>query len=195
MKNTLSLLFATAMLLLSSCGNNAETMAGQQPDAETAQKWLQRIIRYTAHLPAKAGHDTKFDTIYNEFYAEQLAKYRVELYHQSGDDHFLLVSRIAPSLKVKRVGVGIHARMQGDSLVHYNEVFRTWKMEEPELAQKGALLFDGMVKGKDLSAYYPQNSGKEEYIEFPDVHTTFDTLRRQWVSTLADPLAPYRGQE
>lgn len=193
MKNTLFLLFATALLLLTSCGNNAETTANP-PDAETAEAWLNRIIRYAAHLPAKANHDTKFDTIYDAFYTEQMAKYRVEYYHQNGADHYLLISRTAPSLKVKRVGVGIHARLQGDSLIHYNEVFRTWKMEEPELAQKGAQLFNLMVQGKDLSPYYPQNSGKEEYIEFPDAHTSFDTLRRQWVSTLADPLAPYRGQ-
>ncbi|HRD80821.1 MAG TPA: hypothetical protein PLL53_08695 [Saprospiraceae bacterium] len=194
MKNTFFLLFATTMLLLSSCGNKTASTA-VQPDAETAQLWLNRIIRYTAHLPGKASHETKFDTIHNAFYAEQTAKYRVEYYHQNGADHYLLVSRPAPSLKVKRVGIGIHARMAGDSLAHYNEVFRTWKMEEPQLAQKGALLFNLMVQGEDLSPYYTQNSGQEEYIEFPDAHTSFDTLRRQWVSTLSDPLAPYRGQE
>lgn len=194
MQNTLSLLFATAMLLLTSCGDKTASTA-LQPDAETAQLWLHRIIRYAAHLPPNAGHDTKFDTVYNAFYAEQIAKYRVDYYHQNGADHYLFVSRPAPSLKVKRVGIGIHARMAGDSLAYYNEVFRTWKMEKPPLAKKGALLFDLMVKGKDLRPYYTENSGQEEYIEFPDAHTSFDTLRRQWVSTLADPLAPYRMTE
>lgn len=194
MKNTFFLLFSTAVLLLPSCVNNTGATAAP-PDAETAQLWLQRIIRYAAHLPGKASHETKFDTIYNAFYAEQAAQYRVDFYHQSGADHYLLVSRPAPSLKVKRVGIGIHARLAGDSLAHYNEVFRTWKMEEPQLAQKSALLFHLMVQGKDLSPYYTQNSGQEEYIEFPDAHTSFDTLRRQWVSTLPDPLAPYREQK
>lgn len=180
-------------LLAAACSNPADSNTGQQPDAETQQQWLQRIVHFAAPLPDKADHSTKFDTVYKEFYAKQISRHRVDLIHQDAGsgDVFLLVSRLAPSLKVKRVGVGIHLRMEGDSITYYNEVFRTWKMEEEVLAQKGSLLFDLMVKGKDLSPYYPQNSGKEEYIEFPDEHTRFDTDKRAWVSDREDPLAPY----
>ena len=64
-------------------------------------------------------------------------------------------------------------------------------MTEDELAIKGEFLFDLLVKGKDLSPYFPQNSGKEEYIEFPDEHTYYDTINRVWVSDLIDPLSSY----
>ncbi len=186
------------LLAFAGCQMRSGTQAGEKPDAATEQQWLNRIIRYAGYMPQKADDTTKFDTIYNSFYAEQVAKHRIDLFYQDAGsgDVFLLVSRIAPSLKIKRVGIGIHARVVDDSLVYYEEVFRTWKMEEPDLARKGALLFDLMVKGKDLSRYYPQNSGKEEYIEFPDAHTRYDVQKRKWVTDLETPLEELkRGME
>ncbi len=190
MKPQLFLLLAAAALIAASCGENPKQNLGQKPDAETEQMWLNRVIRYAGYVPKKANHDTRFDTVYNSFYAEQVAKHRVDLFYQDAGsgDVFLLISRIAPSLKIKRVGIGIHARVVADSLVYYEEVFRTWKMPEEDLAPKAGMLFTMMVKGKDLSPYYPQNSGKEEYIEFPDAHTRYDVEKRKWVTDLENPL-------
>ena len=189
MKYFLSLLFFFTLLF--SCSEAPP--AGEKPGEDIEKMLLARIIRYAGHLPKKADELTKFDTLYDRAYAEQAALHRIDLYHKDSNtgDVYLLVSRIAPSLKIKRVAIGIHLRMEGDSITHYNEVFRTWKMEEAALAQKGGMLFDLLVKGKDLSPYYPQNSGKEEYIEFPDEHTRFDTEKRVWVADLENPLAPY----
>ncbi len=182
MKVSAFLTFFAAILLL-AC---QPTPKGQKPDAETAQQLLEKIIRYTGHLPKKATHETKFDTTFNEFYAQELAKHRIDLYYRDErtGDIYLLVSRIAPSLTVKRVATGIHMRLEGDSIAYYNEVFRTWKMPEPELAEKARMLFEKMVRGQDLSPYYPQNSGNEDYIEFPDPNTRFDVEKRRWVSSL-----------
>ncbi|MCS7036548.1 MAG: hypothetical protein RMJ33_10780 [Saprospiraceae bacterium] len=182
MKISAFLTFFAAILLL-ACQPSPK---GQKPDAETAQRLLEKIIRYTGHLPKKATHETKFDSAFNEFYAQELAKHRIDLYYRNErtGDIYLLVSRIAPSLTVKRVATGIHMRMEGDSIAYYNEVFRTWKMPEPELAEKASMLFEKMVRGQDLSQYYPQNSDKEYYIEFPDPNTRFDVEKRRWVSNL-----------
>src|SRR5690625_6390117 len=46
-----------------------------------------------------------------------------------------------------------------------------------------------MIDSNDLSIYYPENSGSEEYIEFPNAYTQFDTATRRWVSTLFNPSA------
>lgn len=182
MKVSAFLTFFAAILLL-ACQPSPK---GQKPDAETAQQLLEKIIRYTGHLPKKATHETKFDTAFNEFYAQELTKHRIDLYYRDArtGDIYLLVSRIAPSLTVKRVATGIHMRMEGDSVTYYNEVFRTWKMPEPELAEKSGMLFEKMVRGQDLSPYYPQNSGNEDYIEFPDPNTYFDVEKRRWISSL-----------
>lgn len=189
MKYSLSLLFLSTLLF--SCSETPPV--GEKPSEEIEKMLLARIIRYAGYLPKKADDLTKFDTIYDSFYAEQAVKHRIDRYHRDSvtGDVYLLVSRIAPSLKIKRVAIGIHLRMEGDSITHYNEVFRTWKMEEAVLEEKGGLLYNLMAKGKDLSPYYPQHSGKEEYIEFPDEHTRFDVDKRTWVSDMENPLAPY----
>ncbi len=192
MRVNILLAFFTAVALLTAC---QPAPKGEKPEDETANQLLSKIIRYIGHLPQYATHDTKFDSTFNEFYAEELKKYRIDLYYQDErtGDIYLLVSRIAPSLRVKRVATGVKMRLSGDSVAYYHEVFRTWKMEESELAQKGQMLFEKMVRGEDLSPYYPQHSGKEEYIEFPDEHTHFDAEKRRWVTDLEVHPEQFKG--
>jgi len=183
-----------SLSFLLSCTQTAPNYdPAQRLDAVQQKEVLASVIRYAAKLPGKGNLDNRMDSQWDTYYAEQAEMHRLDLYSRNDNtgDIYLMISRIAPSLKIKRVAIGIHLRMEGDSLTYYNEVFRTWKMEEDVLAQKGAMLFDLMVKGKDLSPYYPQNSGKEEYIEFPDEHTRFDAKKRVWVSDRDNPLAPY----
>jgi hypothetical protein len=107
--------------------------------------------------------------------------FTLEAYYNKNGDEYFLVSRIAPSLKVKKVAVGVKMKRDDQgNLLDYEEVFRTWKFEIPEMQQKGLMLFDKMVRGEDLSAYYPQNSGEEEYIEFPDERVFYDVNERRW---------------
>lgn len=180
------ILAALIAAALYACQIGPDRQYGQKPDAETEKKMLNRIIRYCGYVPKKANHLTKFNAVYDTFYMDQAGKHKIDLMYQDEKkgDTYLLVSRIAPSLKVKRVAIGIKLRMENDSIAHYEEVFRTWKMPEEELNVKATMLFNKMVAGKDLSPYYPQNSGKEDYIEFPDPNTRFDTNKRRWVSTL-----------
>jgi hypothetical protein len=49
------------------------------------------------------------------------------------------------------------------------------------LKEKSLMLFSKMVLGGDLSPYYPQNSAKEEFIEFPDGFVVYDVGERKWV--------------
>ncbi len=172
--------------LLTSCERSKPSPVGQKLDAQQADLLLSQIIRYVGHLAPRATHQTKFDTAFDRFYAAEARKHRIDLYHKEDQTGtiYLLVTRPAPSLQVKRVAIGIEMRMINDSIAYYREVFRTWKMPEEVLAKKGRFLFEKMVRGEDLSPYYPQHSGEEEYIEFPDPHTHFDVEQRRWVTTL-----------
>jgi hypothetical protein len=184
-RNPFAPFIAPALLaLLVACQSTTTYPVGIQPDAETQQVFLKKIIRHVGHMPKKATYETRFDTAFDAFYADQVDKHRIDLLHMdtATGNTYLLVSRIAPSLHVKRVATGIQLRLSGDSLAHYHEVFRTWKMLEPELAEKGNMLFEKMVRGENLTPYYPQHSGKEEYIEFPDENTQYDTTLRRWVT-------------
>ncbi len=163
-------------------------------DADAQQAFLYEIIRYMGSLPGKANQTSKFEAVFDDHYRQQAARHRLELYYndaKAGDIYFL-TSRIAPSIRVKRVAIGGKLRRdEQGNIVYYEEVFRTWKMEEPEMMEKSGMLFLKMLKGEDLSAYYPENSGKEEYIEFPNQDVYFDVAQRMWMSRLEDPLAPY----
>jgi hypothetical protein len=175
------LIFLTVLLGITAC-NPKNRYIPEKNLSELQQKQiLYSTIRYLGHLPKKGSHENKFDPQFDEYYSKLALDYTLEAYYKKNDEEYFLVSRIAPSLKVKKVAVGVKMKRDGDGdLVHYEEVFRTWKFEIPEMQEKGLLLFDKMVKGEDLSPYYPQNSGAEEFIEFPDEKIYYDVNERRW---------------
>ncbi len=182
------------LFFAAACGSSSSPESlGEKPGETRGKELLQAIIRYAGKLPSRATQETKFEARFDDYYEDLANKHRIDLYYEdeANGDIYLLASRIAPSLHEKRVGIGIRLQFAADSLVYYEERFRTWKMPEAELAEKGALLFAKMAKGEDLSPYYPQNSGEEEYIEFPDADTYFDLENRVWRSTRPNPVEPY----
>ncbi len=110
----------------------------------------------------------------------------LELIHVDSTTGFtyFMVTRAAKSLYEKRIAIGGKLKTDSaDSLIHFEEIFRTWKMTEDQLKPKSALLFRLMIEGKDLSPWYPENSGAEEYIEFPNSTITYDPQLRKWTTT------------
>lgn len=183
-------LFLLFYILLSACNQPASERTGLSGapglDSIAQQEFIYSVIRYAGKLPGKANHRTKFDTVFDEEYRMTAARHRLDHYATDKEKNrtWFMLSRIAPSIKIKRVGVGGYVEKDADgNVLKYVEVFRTWKMEEDELAQKGKLLFNLMVKGDDLRPYYPENSGKEEYIEFPNAEAWFDTTEQRWKSS------------
>ena len=143
------------------------------------------IIRYTDKLAKNATHETKFESQFDSIY--QLKAKSAELYHyyveEKSNEIYFAIARIAPSLKVKKVvTVGKLTKDANGKIVSYEEAFRTWKMEIPELKTKTKLLFEKYIDGEDLTLYYTKNSNGEFYIEFPDDHTFYDKNTRKWQS-------------
>jgi hypothetical protein len=180
------LLSCLLILLLSGCQKQVEYHSPLSQSEEDSLKY--RLIRYVAKKPKKASHQSKFSPEFDDYYREQaFQNFRLEAYQKGEKDTlFLLLSRPAPSLYEKCVGVGIKCKFEGEKLSYYQEVFRTWKMKPEVLKTRATLLFEKMCLGQDLSPYYPQNS-KEEYIEFPDAQTYYDTNDRIWKSKSAIP--------
>lgn len=174
---------ALSLVLLTACTSQNKYNADKHLNNKEKSEILLSVIRYMGHLPQKGSHENKFESRFDDYYSKLSLDYTLDAYHREGETEFFMASRLAPSLKVKKVAIGVKLKRnaQGE-ILHYEEVFRTWKFEEPELEEKGFFLFDLMVKGTDLSPYYPQNSGKEEYIEFPDTKTVFDLNQRKWIT-------------
>lgn len=143
------------------------------------------IIRYTDKLAKNATHETKFESQFDSIY--QLKAKSAELYHyyvnEQSNEIFFAIARIAPSLKVKKVvTVGKLTKDATGKITSYEEAFRTWKMEIPELKTKSKLLFEKYIDGEDLTPFYTENSKGEFYIEFPDNNNYYDKEARKWQS-------------
>ena len=145
------------------------------------KQFLARISRYIAKLPKRVTHEQKFDSKYDQYYREEMQKYRVQQYYISPDSmHFFLVNRPAPSLYEKKVAIGGRLKYSpGGEITEYEEVFRTWKLKDEELAQKGRVLFAAMVEKGNVEEFLPQNT-QEDWVEFPDGRNYFDKASRQW---------------
>jgi hypothetical protein len=175
------ILSAVILTFLVSCESKQEYSPDKFLTKKEQNQVLYTTIRYLGHLPKKGTHENKFEAQFDEYYSKLAMDFDFEAYFPKDGYEYFLVSRIAPSLKVKKVAVGIKMkRNQTGELEHYEEVFRTWKFEIPEMQEKSLMLFDKMIKGEDLSPYYIQNSAPEEFIEFPDDKVYFDVEEKRW---------------
>jgi hypothetical protein len=172
------------LLVLASCGKKESYIPEEQLTPQRQDIIMSKIIRYAGRKPEKATDSTKFLSQYDEHYITQVAEHKLNLYFVNDDNHhFFLISRKAPSIYEKHVATGGRFKMnEQDSLVEYEEIFRTWKMPYDTLMNRGGLLFEKMVKGESLEAYLTKNSGGVEYIEFPDDNVYYDKQARKWKS-------------
>jgi len=155
--------------------------------SEYEQKGLMiDIVHYAAKLPPASTHKTKFEARHDEYYRNVAVDYKWLAMKPNGNSgYYFLISRPARSRIPMVEGIGGTFKIENDSLVEYDEVFRTWKMVPENFEPKGKMLFERMASGKDLSIYYPQFAG-DQYIEFPNGRIVFDKSIRRWV----DPTAP-----
>ncbi|EOZ96073.1 hypothetical protein A33Q_2666 [Indibacter alkaliphilus LW1] len=171
------------LILLGACTSSNKSYSPEAQLSEREQKEiLYTTVRYLGHLPKKGTHENKFNADFDEYYSKLALDFTLEAYHKKNGYEYFLVSRIAPSFKVKKVATGVKMKRDANGEVtYYEEVFRTWKFEVPEMLEKGLMLFDKMVQEQDLSPYYNANSGEEEFIEFPDGKIQYDTVQRRWI--------------
>lgn len=150
--------------------------------SESEQQQLKyNIVRYFEGLPKKADHVTKWDTINNSYYTNK-AKEAELLHYYINEEGFVFfaIAKIAPSLKIKKVATIGKLKFEKDSLVHYEEICRTWKMELPELKEKTKILFDRIANESSVEKYYTKNSLPEYWIEFPDDNNFYNVKNRKW---------------
>ncbi len=187
-------LFALIIVGFLSCKQEKETRDFSAKNIlSTAEidEFKYEIIRYAGKLAGRANHETKFNQEFDIHYLELAANHQLPFYYvkqDTGEIYFML-TRIAPSIHYRKVAIGgMLTRNESGEITYYEEAFRTWKMEESELLEKSHKIFSDYVDGKDLSKYYPENSGGEEYIEFPNEEVYYDAEQRIWISLRENPM-------
>jgi len=196
------LLHLCIALLAIACSNAAQNGLSEPPieptaymNDEAAQEFLYSISRYICKYPAEVGERNKWESRFDTAYAKAVKAQQLRYYYVDSvsGTHYFFISRIAPSIHEKYVGLaGKFTPTEHDPLAGYEEVFRTWKMFPDEHKEKSAMLFRKFISGKDLSPYYTVNSGGVEYIEFPDQETWYDTTQKIWRSERDALLEPYK---
>jgi hypothetical protein len=162
----------------------------EQLTQEQQHDFIYSIIRYIGRLPRNTTHSNKFDSRYDTFYHELTNRHQLRFYGISQGYQYFIITRIAPSIKEKYVAIGGRVKWDGETgkITDFEEIFRTWKMPLDELLPISEKLLQEAILGKDLSKYYPENSGDDYIIEFPSSEVTYDKVNRVWVSTMDDVL-------
>ncbi len=171
------------LLIITSC---REEQKNCNPDTYLSKKeqdsFNYKIIRYIQRLPKYATEENKFDAQFDADYKNSLKDCSLLFYYKDKENNiYFAISKIAPSIKLKKTAtVGKLKLDSNDAITYYEEVFRTWKMEIPELKTKSRLLFEKYIDGKDLSEFYTKNAKGEFFIEFPDDINYYDIKLRKW---------------
>lgn len=153
------------------------------------QKLIRETVYYSMKVAPNANHDTKFDEEFDWYYDRAANEVEIIKYYiDEKSNHYFLMSREARSITPMREGIGGKLRFDDSGkMIEYEEIFRTWKMESDSLKIRGAMLFDRMVMGKDLSLFYAKFQG-DKYIEFPNERFSFDKKQRLWRDNAIDTL-------
>lgn len=200
---TINYFAAISLIIVSfiSCENqSSEQKSFNQLDQlsnEDINKFKTSIIRYIGRKPENADHQMKFNAHFNEHYEEQIQLHELVNYYKNKEEkEFFLVTRIAPSIKLKKVAIGGWVKRDAEGkTIQIEEVFRTWKHEPDTLIPRAEMLFAKMVNQEDLTPYYTENHGTTKYIEFPNQEVYYDTLTKTWLSEREDVLEEFKKQK
>jgi len=182
MKNLFYLVLVS--LLLISCQQQPTDYSPESTlSTEKQDSFKYEIVRYAGRLAKRAKYENKFDTKFDEAYKTMATSMHLHKYYVNPNDGYTYfeVSRIAPSIHERYVATGGRLKKNATGeITEYEEIYRTWKMEQSDLRKKSDIFFDYMVHGKDLAPYYTANIGDTEHIEFPDQQTFFNKTTRRW---------------
>jgi hypothetical protein len=176
-------IYFALIFIISSCQKDIASNPSDYLSNEELKSFKSKIVRYYERLPKKANHHNKWDTTNNDYYVKKALATDLMHYYKNEDGYiYFAVAKIAPSLKIKKVATIGKLKFKNDSIIYYEEIARTWKMEIPELKEKTKILFDLIVQEKNVEKYYTKNSQPEFWIEFPDDINKYNVEKREWVT-------------
>lgn len=138
---------------------------------------LLEIVRNTIPQP-KGGTNAEEAKIW---YNEQLKAYQWHYAHEENGRFYYFVSRPAPSLYGKRMGIGgSFSSPDRLTITGFKEVFQTYKMKPDDLLTKGVVLFEKMVNQAEQFTNKSVKMDKSEWVELPDSIHYYDSVSHAW---------------
>lgn len=177
-----SIIVLAFLFIMTSCNKKIDIDPTKVLSTEQIKEKKYQLARYYAGLAKKSTHQDKFDAKYDEHYQEEAKRYELLYFYKDPETQYeyFALTRIAPSMQLKKVATVGKVLFDGNKIVSYEEKFRTWKMPEEELKEKTKEMFERYIKGEDLSKYETINTNPEFWIEFPDENTYYDTTLQMW---------------
>lgn len=180
------LVFLSLLTILAACSSDP-----YDPDKfltdDQRESFILQSVYYSSKLPPNSSHQTKFSREFDGYYKMAADESTLLKYYKSVDGTgYYLIARKARSITPMKEGIGGKVRFdEAGKIAEYEEVFRTWKMNEDSLLVRGPMLFERMIEGKDLTQFYSKFQG-DKFIEFPDDRFVFDKQARRWHDRMLD---------
>lgn len=165
------------LLALANCSNRHEYEVSKYLTPDQRQSILDQTIRYMYYdegIPAAL----RFDTTYDAKYERVARDFYFARYHFAapGEKHTFLVVRRYPGEKYRGVGGTLEVDAN-DHILRFEEKFVTPLATHDDVLERAGFLFIQLVETGEVDPkYYKMKS----YIEWPDEHTMYDTLRHEW---------------
>lgn len=169
--------FISFTIILNACSTKSSYDAVNNFDKIAEEKFLFKIMPLIAQRAPYSNDTTRFESRFDEHYKNELVKFDLISYQQQPDSSAcFLIYKVAPSLKVKKIAIGGKIKIVNDSIVEFEEVFNTPKMELKELDSKSSELFNELATQGNVKKYL----GNADMIEFPDSRTCYDKAKLKW---------------
>ena len=139
---------------------------------------LTNIVTYIYTLAPNAVPETKFQPQFRGFYAKNSPKFTLENLQQSpnGWTYFFLIRPVGGS-NFKRGVLGKFKLTENSTMpTEFEEIANTPHLKEETVKQRGAYLFQELLKNGNLNAQIPM----KQYIEWPDEHLAYDKKVHEW---------------
>lgn len=140
---------------------------------------LTNIVTYVYINAPESTDSTKWQPKFRSFYEKNLYKFTMEDYTiaPNGWHYFFMIRPVGNS--EKRRGVIGKFRLKPGSLMptDFEEVVNTPHLNNDEVKERGAFLFNMLVKNDNLDKYL----GMKHYVEWPDSTLVYDKNMNKWV--------------
>lgn len=126
-------------LLFVGCTDKQNTDPLTHWDRKKQKEVALKIVRYSDKLAPRASHATKFNEEFDPYYKKVAEDYVfMWIKPETDGSYYFLFSRPAKSITPMFEGIAGHLKINDtDSLVVYNEIFRTWKMSDKDSGSGG----------------------------------------------------------
>ena len=184
MRTLIAIASVSVLILLSSCKGDRYDPSNELSKEEQA-RLIRQMVYYSTKLAPNASDSSKFDPKFNWYYDRAAGESSLMKFYATPEpgSWYFMVSRMARSMTPMQEGIAGKVKLNDDgTIADYEEVFRMWKMPADTLTVRGAMLFDRMVTGRDLSLFYPKYQG-DKYIELPTEGYYFDKPSKHWRSS------------